>query len=442
MDINNKKDKYKKRNKGQAFLAAAVFFVFISLSVIFSFSVPAFSEYSASIGLFNSKKAYYTAESGIEDVVYRIKTGKSYDSTENLNVNGIVSSSMVTDISGDEKRIISSGNYLNFVRKLNIILTTDDDSSSFNYGVQVGDGGLIMENTSMVDGNIYSNGPVSAFSNLIKGDVVSAGPSGNINNIYSTSSAYAHNLYNSIIDKDAYYVNFSRNNVGGNLYPGSPDQPKIPLPISDFQIQEWENEATSTVITSPCPYIINSNTTITFGFVKINCDLEISNNAQVTLTGHIWVTGDIEIKNSAIVKLDPSLGKKSVAIIADNPVNRTTSSKISIENNTIFMNSGTKGSYILAVSQNNSAELGGNEKAIEVKNSVSGGHGPLVGSLIVYAGRGEVALRNNASLREITAYKIRISNTANVTYESGLANMLFKSGPGGGYSIESWKEEN
>ena len=122
-----------------------------------------------------------------------------------------------------------------------------------------------------------------------------------------------------------------------------------------------------------------------------------------------------------------------MAVIADKPSNRTTSSKIELELRSI-QNSGTEGSYILFISQNNSAQNGGSEKAITAENSISG-------EVLVYAGHGEINLKNSVNLREVSAYKIRLSNFAQVIYKTGLANLLFTSGPSGGYSIDGWQEE-
>ena len=50
-------------------------------------------------------------------------------------------------------------------------------------------------------------------------------------------------------------------------------------------------------------------------------------------------------------------------------------------------------------------------------------------------------LSNTISIKEASAYKIQLSNSAKIIYETGLANLLFTSGPSGGYSIESWREQ-
>lgn len=88
---------------------------------------------------------------------------------------------------------------------------------------------------------------------------------------------------------------------------------------------------------------------------------------------------------------------------------------------------------MLVISQNNSAENNGEEDAITILNTVSG-------DLLLYASHGKIYLNNSSDLREVTAYEILMRNKANVIYETGLANLLFDSGPAGGFSIISWQE--
>ena len=218
-----------------------------------------------------------------------------------------------------------------------------------------------MENSSQIAGNVFSSGPIAGEnSNLVKGDIISAGPAGTINGVHATGTVYAHSISNSDIDKDAYYATISNTTVDGVEYPNSPDQATSSLAITDAMIEAWKAAAAVSVISSPCPYNIKDD--ITIGPVKINCNLEISGSPTITIAGPVWVNGNIEIDNSPTIKLASSLGANSVAVIADNPSNRTTSSKIELGNSTQFQNSGTEGSYILFVSQNNSAQNGGSEK--------------------------------------------------------------------------------
>ena len=125
--------------------------------------------------------------------------------------------------------------------------------------------------------------------------------------------------------------------------------------------------------------------------------------------------------------MDASLGAQNVAIIADNPSDQINSSIISIKNTATFRDSGTLGSFIFLISQNKSAEVGGSVEAFSLSNSAS--------ALIAYAAHGLIPLTNNVSLKEVTAYKIILRNSANVTYDTGLPSSVFESGPGGSWSF-------
>ena len=421
-------------DSGQAMMVATILFLVVSITIIFGLAGPIIRQQEITSQFLLSRQSYFLAEAGIEDVVYQLKTAKLVASTEILSLGGNTTTITITN-TPEGKEITSVADVQNATRKLktNIVLGS---GASFHFGVQAGNGGLIMENSSSVSGNVYSNGVVrgsGTANNIIRGDVVSAGLNGLIDNLTATSSAYAHTIKNSKIDGDAYYKSISNTTVLGTLYPGSLDPATSTLPITDEQIEEWKQVALDGgVITTPCPYKITGPVTI--GPIKINCDLEISGtNYTVTLAGNVWVAGNIEIQNSPTIRVAASFGNKGVVMIADKPSNQTTSSKIELENSAIFEGSGSPGSHVMFISQNRSAESGGGEVAIDVKNTVSG-------DLLVYAGHGEIMLQNNINLKEVSAYRIRLKNTAEVIYETGVIDLIFDSGPSGGYEILSWDE--
>ena len=326
--------------------------------------------------------------------------------------------------------------FLNFplnaeIRKVKTSLILGD-GIAFRYGAQSGQGGLELQNSSSIIGNVYSNGPVTGSNNYIYGEVVSAGSSGLVSGIHATGTVFAHSLENSAVDKDAYYTTISNTDVSGSSYPNSPDEPLADLPISDNKIEEWKQIAVDgTVIDTPCPYTISADTTL--GPAKINCDLIVTGNGTtLSLTGHVWVVGNITARLSSQIRIDPSLGSQSVALIADNPSNRSTGSTITLQNNTAFQGSGAANSFVFLISQNNSAESGGTKDAIIMTQGS--------GAAVAYAGHGLITLANTVDLKEITAYKIILKNSASITYESGLPSTLFSSGPGGGYDILRWQE--
>lgn len=418
---------------GQAVLSAVIFLLALLSLSLFSITAPALSIERSVHALLQSQQSIFLAEGGVEDAVYRIKTGKAIGAQETVTLGSYSAVTDITTVSGNEKRIVAAGTVNDLKRTVRASLVTGVGTNFF-YGVQLGEGGLVLENTSRVVGNVYSNGPVDGSgSNLIVGSAVSAGPGGLIRDVHATSSGYAHTIVDVIIDGDAYYQSISGSVVSGVSYPGSPDQATSTLPITDAMIATWESAAQAgVVISSPCPYTINSNTPL--GPAKINCDLTIEGSPTVTLGGPVWVAGNIIVKNTPLIRVASSLGTTSVAVIADNPANQLESSAIELQNSALFSGSGSVGSYVLMLSQNKSAETGGSEKAITVKNSVDG-------ALLVYAGHGEVQIENSVNLKEITAYRVRLKNNAEVVYETGLANLSFTSGPGGGWEIKSWGEE-
>ena len=420
-----------KKCGGQAILTAVVFFMFISMIVVSGAYTVSYKESKLSRDFGTSKKSFFMAESGLEDLSYRIIKGKNYNTTEVLSLDGYFATTTVADASG-AKEITATGTASKMIRRSKIKLKTGEGSSFF-YGMQTGEGGIVMSNSAEVIGNVFSNGPiVGSNSNIVRGDVVSAGPSGLVDGVRATSSVYAHTIRNSEIEKDAYYQTISDTDVDGVSYPGSPDQATSSLPISDAQIDAWKTEAAAGGIhSSPCPYTING--TVSIGPKKINCDLDITGSAVVTLNGPIWVSGNINFSNTADVKVHPSLGDKSLAMIADKETNRSSSGKILISNSVEFFGSGSDKSYIVLISRNNNAESGGSASAIEISNSANG-------KVLLYAPHGLMYLSNTISIKEASAYKIQVSNSAKIIYESGMANLLFTSGPSGGYSIESWRE--
>ncbi len=426
-----------KNTRGYVLVMSLVFLgIFFTVGSAYLSSVTS-SARNARYGV-ASAQALSLAEAGMDKAAYELNQNTSYSGETNTALSPGVFTIAVSNIDSITKRITVTGYVPNSsnptaTRIIKANVGINNDVVSFHYGVQSGVGGFQLDNTSSITGNVYSSGSVIGSSqNYIYGDVISAGASGLVYGIHATSSVYAHTIgnasANTIIDRNAYYVTKTNTTVSGTSYPNSPDQATTSLPISDAQIGEWETLAAAggTATCTNGSYNISSGN-VSLGPVKIPCDLTISNTSVVTLNGHIWVTGNIVIQNSAIVKMAASLGTETVTIIADNPSNRLTSSTIAVKNTASFQNSGTAGSFILLVSQNNSAENAGGVRAIELENNVS--------AMIAYAAHGLIELENSISLKEVTAYKIHLKNSANVRYDTGLANVIFDSGPGGSWSF-------
>ena len=59
---------------------------------------------------------------------------------------------------------------------------------------------------------------------------------------------------------------------------------------------------------------------------------------------------------------------------------------------------------------------------------------------ILYSSAGVTTINANTDVLEVTAYKLKINANATVSYQTGLANVNFTSGPGGTFAIKSWVE--
>lgn len=189
------------------------------------------------------------------------------------------------------------------------------------------------------------------------------------------------------------------------------------LPISDGVIQDWKNDAASGGTTAGDVTVTGTQT---IGPRKITGKLIFTNGATLTVAGTLWVVGDIVFDNNSTVRLDPSYGTLSDVIISD--------SKIDVKNNSTFSGSGDPASFLMLLAAKDST----GEELITVDNNSEG--------VIYYAGKGWIKISNNAEAKEVTAYGIRLDNNALITYDAGLANAQFSSGPGAGFEVQSWRE--
>ena len=151
---------------------------------------------------------------------------------------------------------------------------------------------------------------------------------------------------------------------------------------------------------------------------KIDGNLSMSVSSILSMTGTIWVTGDLTISQSSILELDNAYGNLSGAIIVDGLTDLSQTGKA--------RGSGTEGSYLVIVSTNS-----GNP-AIAINNSFEAD--------ILFALNGWVTVKNSTNIREITGYGIHIKNHAGLVYEVGLADTSFTTGPGGSWTVTNWRE--
>ena len=555
-----------------------IFFVFISLTILIGIVNPTIREYRVASDNFTSKQTYFLAESGVEDVIYRLKNNMEVGTSETLVLGTSSTTTVITDISSNQKEVVSTGETNSIERKLRVNVSTGV-GVSFSYGVQVGVGGFLMDNNSQIVGNVYSNGNISGSGTITGSASAANSPAleadqtngigvpaydvnfgnanstqdfaqsfqvsetgainkvqlyikkvGNPSNITvrivsdssgkpsitnltsatlsastvstnygwvdvpfnshpqlsseatywlvldaSTSSTnyykigannngyangidklgqyngtwnntsplgldgffnvylggltglisgvtvgtgtigntYAHTVNNTTIRGTNYCKEGSGNNKTCDTSRDDPVQ--IAMPISEQNILDWK-DAAAIGGTINGNYTLTENATL--GPKKITGNLTVGNGKILTMSGTIWVQGNLLVDNNSIMKLASGYGSSEGVIIVDGT--------ITISNNSTFQGSGATGSYMLALSTSSSTS------AINLSNNG--------GAVALYAANGTINVANNGTAKSLTGYYIHLNNNAVITYDEGLRNANFVSGPSGSWNISKWEE--
>lgn len=151
--------KQSKQNSGQAMIIMIVIFITVSIIATMGIVNPVLSHLQAMKNFSETKKSYYFAESGVEDVIYRIKNGITVAENNNLVLDGEnIVTSISDDVSGN-KIITSISNREDYTRKIETALVIGE-GVAFNFALQTGNGGFFIDGGSTVDGNVYSNGNI------------------------------------------------------------------------------------------------------------------------------------------------------------------------------------------------------------------------------------------------------------------------------------------
>src|SRR5512141_2523916 len=87
---------YNNLKRGQAMITAVMFFLIISLTVIFGIANPLLKQVRGGVDRFKSGQSYFLAEASVEDIIYRLNTGKPYTSSQTLSLNGESATAVTT----------------------------------------------------------------------------------------------------------------------------------------------------------------------------------------------------------------------------------------------------------------------------------------------------------------------------------------------------------
>ncbi|PIR68894.1 hypothetical protein COU48_01615, partial [Candidatus Nomurabacteria bacterium CG10_big_fil_rev_8_21_14_0_10_03_31_7] len=246
--------------------------------------------------------------------------------------------------------------------------------------------------------------------------------------IASTSGSQWNQLHIGTISGSAQANTVNYTNSTGNIYcqtgtgnnkpcTQQPDPSYVAFPVSDANVAQWKTEAEA-------GGVYNGNYSVgwagaSLGPKKIVGNLTVGGGGILTVTGTLLVTGSISLSGGGQIKLSPSYGTNDGVIVSDGT--------ISITGGANATGSGVEGSYIMMLTTS----------FLSNAATIEGG----AGAVIIYAPNGTIEIEGGASLKEAVGYKIEIEGGSSLTYESGLTNNNFSSGPSGSWAVESWGEK-
>ncbi len=265
-----------------------------------------------------------------------------------------------------------------------------------------------------------------------------------LSNTIVLSDARANTILNSKICGDAYYQNIDQSSydflnsptsppcdqplTNGSTYPNAPNPMPIAMPISEDTFLQWKTDAQNIQVING-DYAIDSDQFL--GPVFINGNLLLnSNNKTLTVTGTIYVNGNIEVDNGSAIKCASSYGSNSCIVVANGWIH--------IQNNASFFGSGTQGSYLFLASRSacngslSQVVCTHHGSAIDLHNNVQG--------VIFYADRGIVNLHNGVVANQVSAYKLNMGNDAVIIYDHSLKNIQLSFSSSTDLDIINWKE--
>lgn len=395
-------------------MVATMFFLAVSLTLIFGLAGPIVRQQKLSSQLLTSRQSYFLAEAGIEDVVYRLSNNYPVDSTETLSLNGSSATVQRSAIS-EGQEIVATGDVKGAARKVRVEFLLGD-GVTFHYGIHIGSGGFSLSNNAGVIGNVYSNSSITGSNGAYITQAATA--VGTISNVVvgtgTQGNATAPTVNNSTVRGTLYCQSGSGNNKACN--PSFSLPPVQNFPITDQQIAGWKAEAEAGGVFVGNKTLNGAGNTL--GPMKIQGNLTLGIGAEAKLTGTVWVTGNIIMSNNSSLSLDSSYGTNEGMIITDGTAN--------LGNGSVLDGSGMAGSFIMLLTTSNSGT------AVTLSNNT--------GAVIIYAPNGTVQLNNNSQITQVTAKNLSLSNNATIEYKNGIIDATFTSGPSGGYEIRSWKE--
>ncbi|GAC1574115.1 MAG: hypothetical protein NVS3B9_5500 [Candidatus Doudnabacteria bacterium] len=280
------KIRYKNKQKGVVLLISIVV---LAIMVTMASAIVGYTtlQLKAERQSFQQGQALALAEAGIDKAIDTLNTNPSYSGETATPLGGGEFTVTVNSLDSNNKQITATG-YIpsaanptaTKIVKAGINLSTT--SVAFNFGVQIGAGGLTMGNGSQVNGNIFSNGSISGSGTITGNATVAGGTAPTADQSWTVQNAGAllgstaalGNLAQSFIPTTTLPINKV------SVYLRKSDQP---TDITVRILTDNSGVPSQTVLTSGT--ISASAVTDNYGFI----DSSFGNSATLTAGTTYWI---------------------------------------------------------------------------------------------------------------------------------------------------------
>lgn len=443
--------------KGQAALAMVFGIGMMGVVAALAFSGFGPKNLSRAENINDSAKAYYAAQSGIEELMLRLRSYHNFGDLWSMSGSLTNGSVYYATISGDlnNKIATATGIFAGFTRRLEVKVASSSSKASFLFAVQSGEGGFELEKQTEIrgmnglPGNVYSNGDLLGESlssgntgSKVKGSAWAVGKISGISSdtsggVYISADAAANQLLLCRVDGNvvAPVEPGTGCSYGGSLTIG--ERP-IAMPMEAIDIAFWKQQAGQAaewigdcIVDSGGGPADCSGIGKKLGPVKIVGNLTINSNTTVTLSGPIWVEGDVEISSNVSIIVDENLGAEGVVVVVDYPSNPLARGKIVTESNVGFSQT-SKGGPAVFVSTNTSDDCAISPAILVSSNTAT---------VVFSAPEGCINFKSNSFVRGVLAKKIHLSNNSAIEYDPRLASVILRTGLGG-WAVTDFRELN
>ena len=395
----------------RGFAALLIIFILgmVSILVASGLILTGYNESQMARSGASGTSAYYVANSGIEDAIYKLNTMANYAASSPVTytlpvTTGNVSVTVKPVVGNTDQRTIdvtgTIGTYANRIH----VLVENSSFTGFDKAIQAGAGGFELDNNASIQGGVYSNSTIKGFKNKC----------GNGGSTVNGSAAAVTSINAICIQGDASAPSITDTTVTGTKKITT--VPALSFPIVQSDIDTFKttmvNNPAVTVVAGNCVIGGSPDCSTLVGGIRTIGNLIINGNLTSN-AGSIQVNGPIWVKSTAAITL-PSItliGGKNQIFLTDGSFLVTANNQFDTTNNTLLL--------FIASSSLTPCTAGG--ASIGLSANFTANH------VVFFAPNGCAYIKAGTStlVTAVLGYKIFVGVNTSVKFDPLLSNALF-----------------